>query len=106
LGKGLLVLKKHHFLSRSPVPEAEEHHGRLWLGLVKRLGGQHHGYLLPSESASDIALALFTFPSMSAYQVYCQKAADDPECKAAIACARETGCIRRWQRSFFRPVFE
>jgi len=83
-----------------------EHYGRLWIALVNRLGGRHHGYLLPSESASDIALALFTFPSLSEYEAYRHKAADDPECQAAIAYANETGCIRRWERSFFRPVFE
>ena len=83
-----------------------EHYGRLWIALVNRLGGKHHGYLLPSESASDIALALFTFPSLSEYEAYRQKAAEDPECQAAIAYAKETGCIRRWERSFFRPVFE
>ena len=83
-----------------------EHRGRLWIGLVNRLDGKHHGYLLPSKSASDIALASFTFPSMSAYEAYRHKAADDPECKAAIAYAKETGCLRRWQQSFFRPVFE
>jgi len=83
-----------------------EHYARLWIGLVNRLGGKHHGYLLPSESASDVALASFTFPSLSAYEVYRQKAADDPECQAALAYANETGCIRRWERSFFRPVLE
>ena len=83
-----------------------EHYARLWIGLVNRLGGKHHGYLLPSESASDVALASFTFPSLSAYEVYRQKAADDPECQAALAYAKETGCIRRWERSFFRPVLE
>jgi hypothetical protein len=45
------------------------------------------------------------FPSLSEYEAYCQKAADDPECQAAIAYAKETGCIRRWERAFFRPRF-
>ena len=92
-------------IDSAKIPEYE-HHGRLWIGLVNRLGGKHHGYLLPSEGASDIALASSTFPSMSAYEAYRHKAADDPECKAAIAYAKETGGIRRWQRSFFHPVFE
>lgn len=83
-----------------------EHYGKLWIGLVNRLGGKHHGYLLPSEGASDIALASFSFSSLSAYETYRQKAADDPECQAAIAYSNETKCIRRWERSFFRPVFE
>jgi len=82
-----------------------EHYGRLWIGLVNRLGGKHHGYLLPSEGANDIALASFTFPSLSAYELYRQAAAE-LECQAAYAYANETRCIRRWERSFFRPVFE
>jgi hypothetical protein len=56
-----------------------EHYGRLWIGLVNRLGGTHHGYLLPSEGASDIALASFTFPSFGAYEAYRQAAAIDSE---------------------------
>jgi hypothetical protein len=83
-----------------------EHYGRLWIGLVNRLGGRHHGYLLPSEGANDIALASFTFPSLSAYERYREAAAADPECQTAYAYANETKCIRRWERTFFRPVFE
>ena len=35
---------------------------RAWMDLVGRHGGVHHGYFLPSEGASDEALALFSFP--------------------------------------------
>jgi hypothetical protein len=83
-----------------------EHYGRLWIALVNKMGGQHHGYLLPSEGASDVALASFTFPSLGAYELYRQAAATDPECQAAYVYANETNCIRRWERTFFRPVFE
>jgi len=30
-----------------------EHYGRLWIRLVNKKGGQHHGYLLPSMSEKD-----------------------------------------------------
>lgn len=40
-----------------------EHYGRIWIPLVERFGGQHHGYFLPSEGANNIALAMFTFPT-------------------------------------------
>ena len=87
------------------VKEFEEY-GRIWIRLVNKLGGKHHGYLLPSEGASDVALASFSFPSLAEYEAYRKAAAKDEECKAAAAFADRTQCIRRWDRSFFRPVFE
>lgn len=83
-----------------------EEYGRMWIRLVNKLGGTHHGYLLPSEGASDIALASFSFPSLAAYEQYRIAAAKDAECQAAIAFYERTKCFRRYERSFFRPVFE
>ncbi|MGO4381249.1 NIPSNAP family protein [Pseudoduganella sp. RAF19] len=82
-----------------------EHYGKLWISLVERFGGQHHGYFMPSEGHSNIALALFTFPSLAEYEVYRQKAADDENCKAAMRYYEETRCFLSYERSFFRPVF-
>jgi hypothetical protein len=39
---------------------------RTWIALVTKHGGDHHGYYLPSEGASDEALALFSFESLAA----------------------------------------
>jgi hypothetical protein len=39
-----------------------EIYARVWIGLVKRFEGIHHGYLMPSEGASNVAVAAFTFP--------------------------------------------
>ncbi|MEK9968898.1 MAG: NIPSNAP family protein [Ferrovibrio sp.] len=83
-----------------------EDYGRMWIRLVNKLGGTHHGYLMPSEGAGDIALASFSFPSMAAYEQYRIAMAGDDECKAAWEFAQRTKCIRRYERSFFRPVFE
>lgn len=82
-----------------------EHYAKLWIPLVTRMGGTHHGYFLPHEGASDIALALFSFPSFGDYEEYRAKLAVDPECQAALAYAEETRCILRYDRSFMRPVF-
>lgn len=82
-----------------------EHYGKIWIPLVAKFGGTHHGYFLPSEGASDVALALFTFPSLALYEEYRAKSMDDPECQAAFAYARETRCFLSYERSFFRPVF-
>ncbi len=83
-----------------------EHYGKLWIPLVKKFGGKHHGYFLPSEGANNVALALFTFPSLAAYEQYRTQSFTDPECLAAFKYAEKTQCILSYERSFFRPVFE
>ncbi|MGC5169714.1 NIPSNAP family protein [Microbacterium sp. DT81.1] len=83
-----------------------EEYGRRWIRLVNRLGGQHHGYFLPSEGDSDEAFALFTFPSLAEYEQYRLRAATDPECMEAYRFAAETRCIRRYERRFVSPLFE
>lgn len=82
-----------------------EHYARLWIPLVNRLGGTHHGYFLPHEGANNIALALFSFPSLADYEIYRQRMAEDTECLAAFAYAEQTRCIVSYERSFMRPVF-
>jgi hypothetical protein len=83
-----------------------EHYAKLWIPLVGKFGGQHHGYYLPSEGANNVALALFTFPSFAAYEQYRVESFEDPECQAAFKYAEDTRCILRYERSFFRPVLE
>ena len=78
---------------------------KLWIPLVEKFGGRHHGYFLPSEGANNIALALFTFPSLAAYETYRNQSKDDPACAAAFKHAEDTRCILSYERSFFRPVF-
>ncbi len=82
-----------------------EHYARLWIPLVNRLGGIHHGYFLPHEGANNIALALFSFPSLADYEIYRQRMAEDSECLAAFAYAEQTRCIVSYERSFMRPMF-
>ena len=83
-----------------------EHYAKLWIPLVNRFGGKHHGYFLPSEGKSDVALALFTFPSLASYEEYRNKSFKDKECIEAFEYAEKTKCIISYERSFFRPVFE
>ncbi|MFE2322988.1 NIPSNAP family protein [Streptomyces sp. NPDC059385] len=81
-----------------------EEYGRRWVALVGRFGGTHHGYFLPSEGDSDIAYALFSFPSLAVYEQYRADSARDPECQEAFELARRTRCIRRYERRFLRPL--
>jgi len=86
--------------------EAFERFARAWIRLVNAHGGRHHGYFLPAEGASDRALALFSFPSLAAYEQYRTRFGVDPEFVAADRIRDESGCVVRYDRSFLRPVLE
>lgn len=83
-----------------------EHYAKLWIPLVEKFGGTHHGYFMPHEGANDIALALFSFPILADYERYRMQAAEDSECQAAMKYYVETKCFLSFERSFMRPVFE
>jgi len=85
------------------VAEFEEY-GLRWMPLVVRFGGVHHGYFLPSEGANDMAMALFSFPSLAEYERYRASSAADADCVAARNYARDTRCFLSYDRTFFRPV--
>jgi hypothetical protein len=59
--------------------DAFEKFARRWINLVNRHGGQHHGYFLPSEGATDRALALFSFPNLAEYERYRSRFGVDKE---------------------------
>lgn len=84
--------------------EPFEAFARAWMDLVARHGGIHHGYFLPSEGASDEALALFSFPSLADYEVYRTRFGVDPEFIAADRIRDESGCVLRYERTFMRPL--
>jgi hypothetical protein len=84
--------------------DAFERFGRRWIELVSRHGGIHHGYFLPSEGASDRALALFSFPSLAAYEQYRTLFGVDPDFIEADRIRDESGCVLRYTRTFMRPV--
>ena len=92
-------------VNRKKLPEFEEYAKR-WIKLVKKFGGQHHGYFLPSEGKSDEALCLFSFPSLADYEKYRIKAATDPEVLATLKYGEDNNTMLEWERTFFRPVFE
>jgi hypothetical protein len=86
--------------------ESFEEFARAWITLVNARGGTHHGYFLPSEGASDKALALFSFPSLAAYEEYRTGFGRDPEFVAADKIRDDSGCVLRFERTFMRPLFE
>ena len=81
-----------------------ETYARQWVPLVERFGGTHHGYFLPHESANDVAIALFSFASLADYETYRVNCANDNDCKAAYQFGKSSGCIRRYDRQFLKPL--
>ncbi|MBM2575725.1 NIPSNAP family protein [Jannaschia sp. Os4] len=83
-----------------------ERYARFWLGKVPAMGGTHHGYHLPHEGPNDVAYCHFSFPSLAAYERYREAMRADAECQRAYAFAQRTKCIRRYDRSFTKPVLD
>ncbi|WP_299673765.1 NIPSNAP family protein [uncultured Roseobacter sp.] len=86
--------------------DAFERYARFWIYKIAQMGGTHHGYHMPHEGPNDIAYCHFSFPSLAAYEDYRTRMWEDEECLAAYALATETQCIRRYDRSFTRPVLD
>jgi hypothetical protein len=83
-----------------------ERYAKMWIPLVNKFGGTHHGYFLPHEGPNNVAVALFSFPSLTAYEEYRNKMWTDKDCQEAFKLAEETRCIISYERSFMRPVFD
>lgn len=81
-----------------------ERFARAWMELVDRHGGRHHGYFLPSEGASDRALALFTFPDFATYGRYRELFGVDQAFIEADLIRDRSGCVIRHERTFMRPL--
>src|SRR5688572_16935626 len=96
-----------------------EHYASVWMRIVARYGGTHYGYFLPGEtppSASfsftgigetgpdDVAIAMFSFPDIEAYEKYRREVAKDPECKAITKHYEATKCFTRYERTFVRAL--
>jgi hypothetical protein len=85
---------------------AFERFAKRWIDLVNRYGGQPHGYFLPSEGASDRALALFSFPSLADYEHYRRNFGVNAEFIEADRIRDESGCVLRFERTFMRPLLD
>ncbi|PWQ95982.1 NIPSNAP family protein [Leucothrix arctica] len=86
--------------------EEFKHYGQLWIDLVNRMGGLHHGYLIPHEGPNNIGYATFSFPSLAAYEEYRNKIPNCPNCQEAFEYSKASACIISLERNFFTPVFE
>src|SRR5258707_588621 len=81
---------------------AFEHYARVWMRLIEKYGGTHHGYFIPGDSPP--AAALFSFPSIETYERYRRKVKNDPECAAITHHYEPTKCFTKYERVFMRAV--
>ena len=96
-----------------------EHYARVWMRLIEKYGGTHHGYFVPgdglpstefsfpgigAEGPDNIAVALFSFPSVESYETYRREVANDPDCVAITSHHEQTKCFTKYERTFMRPV--
>jgi hypothetical protein len=77
-----------------------------WIPVVARFGGVHHGCFLPHEGANDVAYALFSFASLAAYEQYRAGIRQDSRARELWELSARTRCIRRFDRTFLRPVLD
>src|SRR6266567_3139276 len=75
-----------------------------WGRIIPRCGGHLVGYFLPHEGTNDIALALITFESLAAYEIYRARLKSDPEGRENFATAEAKRFILREERTFLTAV--
>lgn len=102
--------------------DAFAEYGRIWIELINRLGGMHHGYFLPSkdekakehgrfsfaglgsEGPTNVGIAVFSFPDWQTYERYRAEAGSYDECKRATEIVEETKCFTSYERNFITPI--
>ncbi|EKD94222.1 MAG: NIPSNAP family containing protein [uncultured bacterium] len=99
-----------------------ESYARVWIKLIERHVGIHHGYFLPENNLDNlpkldfsfpvlgkngpenIAVALFSFQDVEAYEVYKKSVAEDKECKEITSKFKENKCLLSYERNFLRAL--
>ena len=96
-----------------------EHYARVWMPLIERYGGTHHGYFVACEpplSAAfsfpgigeagplNVCIALFSFPDIEAYEKYRREVSTDPECLEVTRHYENTRCFTKYERTFVRAI--
>ena len=84
--------------------DAFEEYARRWLTIIPQSGGNLIGYFMPHEGTNNIAIALVSFESLSAYESYRARLKADAEGRANFAFAERERFILSEERTFLRPV--
>jgi len=100
-------------------------YGTVWMQLVEKYGGTHHGYFYPptpteksampssafsfaglgGDAAPDEGFAFFSFDSVEAYDAYREQVSTDKACTAITAKFNNSPCYINYERSFLTPDF-
>ena len=84
--------------------DAFEAYAKNWLTIIPACGGDLLGYFMPHEGTDNIALALISFESLAAYEVYRARLRADPAGAANLRMAQGERFILSEERTFLRPV--
>ncbi len=107
-----------YFINPDKVAEFQQY-ARIWISLIQKFGGTHHGYYLGVETPAsaafsfpgigvegphNVAMALFSFPTLADYESYRERVAHDPECQKATVIQEQNKCFVKYERSFMLAV--
>jgi hypothetical protein len=81
---------------------AFEHYARAWGQAIPRCGADLFGYFAPHEGSATTAYAVYSIPSLAAYEAYRARLKDDPAGRANFEFAQKEKFIRREDRLFLR----
>jgi NIPSNAP len=84
--------------------DAFETYARNWLTIIPNCGGDLIGYWMPHEGTNNIAHALISFETLSAYEAYRTRLKTDPEAVTNFQYAEDQRLILTEERTFLRPV--
>ena len=84
--------------------DAFETYARRWTAIIPKCGGDLLGYFMPHEGTNNIAIALISFDSLSAYETYRARLKTDADSAANFAFAERERFILSEERTFLRPV--
>ena len=84
--------------------EAFEDYARAWLSIIPACGGDLVGYWMPHEGTNNIALAMISFPSLTAYEQYRARLRADEKATANFETAQRERFILAEERTFLRKV--
>src|ERR1700737_5491418 len=82
--------------------DAFEVYARNWQTIIPVCGGDLLGYFLPHEGTNNIALALISFESLTAYETYRARLRADDAGMANFRFAEEERFILSEERTFLR----
>jgi len=111
-----------YILDPTKMAEFKEY-ATTWIALINNYGGIHHGYFIPGEACDfpdttfsfpglgstgpeHIAIALFSFPTIEAYEKYRREVPLDEKCQSITARFKQSPCFLSYEQTFLSPVFK